>query len=368
MRDVTERKRAETALRDMHEVHRRIDRCQQRTGGAKPRNRGREPLEERIRRQHEPRIANAVTPIVGFTELLAEELEGPLNEKQKRFLSHIHRDSLHLLELINDISNEPYQSGAARPASGSFRHEGGHRRGDGDHPPTGPGNSLHLEGPFVPDIALRADRVRYKEVLYNLLSNAVKFTPEGGRIRVEGSLRDKAVEISVIDTGVGIPALEQAPSSTNSIRSGPPCAVLRRAQGSAWRSLSSWSKRMAGASGCRAKWAKEAASASPCPSKSRRAATCEANPHRRRSSLSRQLVRTVLEHFGTAGPKRPMASKPSRRPARLIRTSSCSICTCPALGWIRARWCELRRDERTCHDAHQSRLLPAPCMVTANEP
>jgi signal transduction histidine kinase len=51
--------------------------------------------------------------------------------------------------------------------------------------------------------------VRFKEVLYNLLSNAVKFTPGGGRIRVEGALRDKAVEISVIDTGVGIPALEQ---------------------------------------------------------------------------------------------------------------------------------------------------------------
>src|SRR5580692_12783889 len=41
--------------------------------------------------------------IIGFTELLAEELEGPLNEKQKRFLGHVHQDSQHLLELINDI-------------------------------------------------------------------------------------------------------------------------------------------------------------------------------------------------------------------------------------------------------------------------
>ena len=42
--------------------------------------------------------------IIGFSELLAEELEGPLNEKQKRFIDHIHNDSLHLLELINDFS------------------------------------------------------------------------------------------------------------------------------------------------------------------------------------------------------------------------------------------------------------------------
>ncbi len=41
--------------------------------------------------------------IIGFAELLAEELEGPLNEKQQRFMNHIHTDSIHLLELINDI-------------------------------------------------------------------------------------------------------------------------------------------------------------------------------------------------------------------------------------------------------------------------
>ena len=41
--------------------------------------------------------------VIGFSELLGEEIEGPLNEKQKRFVGHIHQDSLHLLELINDI-------------------------------------------------------------------------------------------------------------------------------------------------------------------------------------------------------------------------------------------------------------------------
>jgi len=41
--------------------------------------------------------------IIGFSELLGEQLEGPLNDKQRRFVDHIHRDSLHLLELINDL-------------------------------------------------------------------------------------------------------------------------------------------------------------------------------------------------------------------------------------------------------------------------
>ncbi len=37
------------------------------------------------------------------------------------------------------------------------------------------------------------------------MSNALKFTPAGGRVQVEGALRDGVVEISVSDTGIGIP-------------------------------------------------------------------------------------------------------------------------------------------------------------------
>ena len=53
---------------------------------------------------------------------------------------------------------------------------------------------------------LYADRLRVKQILFNLLSNAVKFTPEGGRIRVDGARPAMAfLEISVSDTGIGIP-------------------------------------------------------------------------------------------------------------------------------------------------------------------
>ena len=41
--------------------------------------------------------------IVGFSELLAEELKGPINEDQKRFIQHIQRCSMHLLKLINEV-------------------------------------------------------------------------------------------------------------------------------------------------------------------------------------------------------------------------------------------------------------------------
>src|SRR4030095_15590435 len=54
------------------------------------------------------------------------------------------------------------------------------------------------------------DERKIKQVLLNLLSNAVKFTPEGGRIGINARQTNGAVEISVSDTGIGIPREEQA--------------------------------------------------------------------------------------------------------------------------------------------------------------
>ena len=58
----------------------------------------------------------------------------------------------------------------------------------------------------VPDPCIAfADETMINTVLRNLLSNAVKFTPHGGTIMVSASEINNYVEISVTDTGVGIP-------------------------------------------------------------------------------------------------------------------------------------------------------------------
>jgi len=58
--------------------------------------------------------------------------------------------------------------------------------------------------------SIRADPVRAVRVLANLLDNAVKFTPPGGRVTVAAAERGSAVEVSVADTGPGIPGAETA--------------------------------------------------------------------------------------------------------------------------------------------------------------
>jgi histidine kinase len=55
------------------------------------------------------------------------------------------------------------------------------------------------------EMTICADREKVVVVLDNLISNAVKFTPAGGRVRVALRRRGEDVEISVVDTGVGIP-------------------------------------------------------------------------------------------------------------------------------------------------------------------
>ncbi|MCU1340262.1 MAG: hybrid sensor histidine kinase/response regulator [Bryobacterales bacterium] len=147
--------------------------------------------------------------IIGFSELLGEELEGPLNEKQKRFIQHIHNDSMHLLQLINDILDlskieagrlelrpEPFDVATVVTESlASIR-------------TLADAKMLSLETVLDVPAALEADRLRVKQVLVNLLSNAVKFTPDGGQVRVEAYIRNGLVAFTVSDTGVGIASEE----------------------------------------------------------------------------------------------------------------------------------------------------------------
>jgi len=51
-----------------------------------------------------------------------------------------------------------------------------------------------------------ADEQRLSQVLVNLLDNAIKYTPHGGAITVSISLEDKFIQVSISDTGIGIPA------------------------------------------------------------------------------------------------------------------------------------------------------------------
>ena len=59
-------------------------------------------------------------------------------------------------------------------------------------------------------LAAEADRDKLGQVLGHLLDNAVRYSPAGGTVTVAARRRADAVEVSVEDEGVGIPAAEQS--------------------------------------------------------------------------------------------------------------------------------------------------------------
>jgi CheY-like chemotaxis protein len=149
--------------------------------------------------------------ILGFTELLEEEADGPLTERQKRFVSHVHQDAQHLLELINDILDlSKIEAGKLELRFEVFDARQAVEEVVASLQGRAETKSLNVENRVPTDCAVKADRVRFKEIFYNLLSNAVKFTLEGGRIEIHCAPRDSAVAFSVKDTGIGIPKQEQA--------------------------------------------------------------------------------------------------------------------------------------------------------------
>ena len=148
--------------------------------------------------------------IIGFSELLAEELQGPLNDKQKRFVGHIHRDSLHLLELINDILDlSKIEAGRLELRPELFDFGAVVEESFAAVRAVVRAKSIETQTDVQVTEAIEADRLRVKQILVNLLSNAAKFTPEGGRVSVQARIEGALLVTAVVDTGVGIAAEEQ---------------------------------------------------------------------------------------------------------------------------------------------------------------
>lgn len=204
IRDVTERKRAEKEVRRLQ---------QQYTGELEARNREVERanrLKSEFLASMSHELRTPLHTIIGFAELLQEEHDGELNGSQKRFVEHIHRDSGHLLELINDVLDlskiEAGQLVLRREIYPLARSIG--EALDAIRPGAA-AKGIQIEERGERDAVVDADPLRVKEMLYNLLSNAVKFTPEGGKVWVETGEEAGFVRLTVGDTGIGIPTEEQ---------------------------------------------------------------------------------------------------------------------------------------------------------------
>jgi PAS domain S-box-containing protein len=114
---------------------------------------------------------------------------------------HLEVQPLHLHEVVNNAIETVRQSAVAK--------------------------SIRIQAMLDSRIGLvRGDPNRLQQVLWNLLSNALKFTPGGGRVQVVLERVNSHVEISVEDSGIGIPA-EFLPYVFDRFRQGDPSTTRR---------------------------------------------------------------------------------------------------------------------------------------------
>jgi PAS domain S-box-containing protein len=201
IRDVTDRIIAEEQIRAVNQQ------LQQRNQEVERANR----LKSEFLASMSHELRTPLHTILGFTELLAEEIDGPLNDRQKRFVSHVHQDAQHLLELINDILDlSKIEAGKMELRFEVFDARQAVEEVVASLLGRADSKSLTVENRVTADQPVNGDRVRFKEIFYNLLSNAVKFTLDGGRVEIDSAARDSMISFSVKDTGVGIARQEQS--------------------------------------------------------------------------------------------------------------------------------------------------------------
>ncbi len=186
-------------------------------------------------------LRSPMTAIVGFADLLREQIPGSLNTEQMRQVRMISASAQHIIAVLNDALDvarieagqlecliEPVDATAVigevtdmlAPLARAKRLK------------------LDVAQPCEP-LMVRCDRQRSKQILVNLVSNAIKFTARG-QIQVTGS-RDVAApqraRIAVSDTGIGLrpdqlPLLfqefQQLPSPYQSLGTGLGLAISRK--------------------------------------------------------------------------------------------------------------------------------------------
>jgi two-component system, NtrC family, sensor kinase len=151
-------------------------------------------------------LRTPLNAIIGFSEVLAEQLFGEVNEKQAEYLDDIISSGNHLLALINDILDlSKVEAGQIDVEFAPFSLREALERGVVMVREQATNDGVEVDLSVAPDIdSIRGDERRIRQVIFNLLSNAVKFTPAGGAVDVRAGQVNGEVRVSVADTGPGI--------------------------------------------------------------------------------------------------------------------------------------------------------------------
>lgn len=153
-------------------------------------------------------LRTPLNAIIGFSEIIKDQLFGPVGQPQYiEYACDIHDSGELLLSLINDILDmSKIEAGKRELAESMINIENVVHSVSRLVASRAKAGRLHLNVKVSHDLpAFRGEERAIKQVLTNLLTNAIKFTPEGGNIFLTANLDEFGrICISVQDTGVGM--------------------------------------------------------------------------------------------------------------------------------------------------------------------
>jgi signal transduction histidine kinase len=175
-------------------------------------------------------LRTPLTAIQGYIEMVVGDRASELSEEQREFLGVAHRNTLQLAGLVNDLLDlARIEAGRLPLQVAPVDVEAAAREVLETLMPHATAKGIRLEfavnGP-EPQVVL-VDPARFNQVLLNLVGNAVKFT-ERGSVTISTRAVDDWVEITVSDTGPGIPT-ESLPHVFEAFNQG--CAPAMRQDG-----------------------------------------------------------------------------------------------------------------------------------------
>ena len=155
-------------------------------------------------------LRTPINALIGYTALLRDGVYGALTRGQDAALERVANASEHLLELVSDMLDlARLQGGGVRMHAEPVAVNDVIAEAVVATEAQAIAKELQVATEVEPDLpALTTDRARLRQVLVHLMSNAVKFTPPKGEVTVYArtSRRGDAVEIAVVDNGIGIRA------------------------------------------------------------------------------------------------------------------------------------------------------------------
>ncbi|KZD03713.1 sensor histidine kinase [Oceanibaculum pacificum] len=152
-------------------------------------------------------LRTPLNAVIGFSEIMVQQLFGPLDARYRDYAEDIMHSGRHLLGIINDILDlSKIEAGEMtldeqtldleRIIASSLRLVT--ERAASGHVAL----TLHPDSVFPP---LHGDEIKLKQLFLNLLSNAIKFTPAGGAVQIRTRLeRNGQLSVIVQDTGIGM--------------------------------------------------------------------------------------------------------------------------------------------------------------------